>query len=97
MLINRNDSLTEVFSNVSHELHRGALDRNHPFRFVSFSTNGQEGVNSRLIVLREVQEDLSFVFFTDSRSKKIADLSINTHSSLLFWHAGKKVQVSVKG
>ncbi len=97
MLINRNDSLTEVFSNVSHELHRGALDRNHPFRFVSLSTVAGSHANSRLVVLRQVLEDLSCVFFTDKRSQKISDLSDNSEATLLFWHAGKKVQVSVRG
>ncbi len=97
MLINRNDTLTEVLNNVSNELHRGALDRNHPFRLVSFSTHCKQGVNSRLVVLREVMDDMSLVFFTDSRSNKIIDLGINTNPALLFWHAGKKVQVSVKG
>ena len=97
MLINRNDSLTDVFSNVSDELHRGALERNHPFRFVSFATLDKGKINSRLVVLREVQDDLSFVIFTDSRSQKVMDLSENTTATLLFWHAGKKVQVSAQG
>lgn len=97
MLINRNDTLIDVLSNVSHELHRGALDRNHPFRFVSMATVSDNTANSRLVVLREIQQDLSFVFFTDKRSQKISDLSENQAATLLFWHAGKKVQVSVKG
>ncbi|MEQ9299421.1 MAG: pyridoxamine 5'-phosphate oxidase family protein [Cyclobacteriaceae bacterium] len=97
MLINRNDSLTDVLSNVSHELHRGALDRNHPFRFVNLSTLNQQNVNARLVVLRAVQEDLSFIIFTDKRSQKVADLTKNEAATLLFWHAGKKMQVSITG
>lgn len=97
MLINRNDTLSDILLSVSHELHRGALDRKHPFRFVNLATVDGNKANTRLVVLREVQEDMSFVFFTDKRSVKISDLSKNESATLLFWHPGKKVQVAVKG
>lgn len=97
MLVNRNDSLNDVFNNVSHELHRGALDRKHPFRYVNLSTMGQEGINTRLIVLRRVEVNLDLIFFTDHRSQKVADLTANAHASLLCWHPGKKAQLIIKG
>lgn len=96
MLIEKGYSKQEVFSALKHELHRGALDKRHPFRFVVLSTLGGDGVDSRYVVLRSIDEALHFFIFTDSRSEKIKELKANPHASLLFYHSQKRVQVRVQ-
>ncbi len=97
MLINKNDSLTEVIRNVKHELNRGALDSKHPFRFVCLGTLGSEGPSMRYVVLREVTRQLELLIYTDKRSGKVTELAQNNSVSLLFYHPSKRVQLRVSG
>lgn len=97
MLFTAKDSLENVFQSIRHELHRGALDPKHPFRFVSFATCNNNGPDIRYVVLRSLEDQLHFYFFTDSRTKKVADIKKNSMVSLLFYHPSKRVQVKVIG
>ncbi|MGY6741894.1 MAG: pyridoxamine 5'-phosphate oxidase family protein [Cecembia sp.] len=96
MLIEKGYSKQDVFSALKHELHRGALDKKHPFRFVVLSTSGGHGVDSRYVVLRSIDEALHFFIFTDSRSEKINELIAYPYASLLFYHPQKRVQIRVQ-
>ncbi|MGD1848998.1 MAG: pyridoxamine 5'-phosphate oxidase family protein [Salibacteraceae bacterium] len=94
MLIAPSDSLAEVWQTLKQELRRGAVDKKHPFRFVVMSTAG-EGVHSRYVVLRQVQEDFGLVIYTDARSRKLPQLQADHRCQLLFYHPKKQVQVIV--
>jgi pyridoxamine 5'-phosphate oxidase len=97
MLFTRNNSLEEIFQAVRHELHRGALDSRHPFRFVTLSTQSQDGVDARYVVLRSVDDSLNFYLFTDGRTTKVQQLISFPNMVLLFYHPAKRIQVKVKG
>lgn len=62
MLFKAEDPKNEIFTTISHELHRGSLDRKHPFRFVVLSSSTENEVESRYVVLRKVGQDLHFFF-----------------------------------
>jgi len=94
MLFDGHTSLEEVFRRVKQELIEGALSPNHPFRFFPLSTHGSE---SRYVVLREFTDDLTFYFFTDSRSSKVGQMMSKPQVSLLFYHPEMRVQIRVKG
>lgn len=83
MLFNSQNSLSEVWATLSHELHRGALDSKHPFRYVTLATRGEDAPEQRIVVLRKVDEALNFYFFTDSRTAKVTQIQENL--KLNFW------------
>lgn len=97
MLFSIHNSLPEIFNIVKNELEKGPLDPIHPFRFVPLATHIHKEIELRYVVFRRLDEDLNFYFFTDSRSGKIAQLTVNPEIALLFYHDKKRVQVRVKG
>lgn len=84
------------FDWVHQEMRKAYLHRKHPWRFVCFSTIGAEGPESRMVVLRKYTVESHFHIFTDSRSKKVAQIMQNRSAHLLFWHDPKKLQVRIK-
>ncbi|MEM9327163.1 MAG: pyridoxamine 5'-phosphate oxidase family protein [Bacteroidota bacterium] len=97
MIIEEGQSLEEAFRAISAEIKRGAVDKRHPFRFVTLATQGQDEVGLRYVVLRKVTDDFHLYIYTDSRSEKVKHLRTNQQASLLFYHPGKKLQVKVLG
>jgi len=97
MLFNSQNSLSEIWATLSHELHRGALDSKHPFRYVTLATRGEDAPEQRIVVLRKVDEALNFYFFTDSRTAKVTQIQENPQAEFLVYHPGKRTQVRVKG
>ncbi len=96
MLFSENESPSEIWKSISRELHRGALDPKHPFRFTNLGTIGKTGAEVRIVVIRSINQDLEFYIFTDYRSEKVAELSANPATSLHFYHPGKRVQIRIK-
>jgi len=96
MLFEIGDSPQDVFSTLKHELHRGSLDKKHPFRYVVLSTSSILGPDSRYVVLRAVDERLRFFIFTDFRSEKVKALQSHPNAVLLFYHPQKRVQVRIQ-
>ena len=97
MLFTAQNSLPEIWSALKHELHRGALDAKHPFRYVTLATMSNQSTEQRMVVLRKVDEKLNFYFFTDSRTDKVSQLSENPTAEFLVYHPSKRTQIRVKG
>lgn len=97
MLFSENESLTEIWQSLVHELHRGALDPKHPFRYTNLGTIGETGPEVRTVVVRSISKELEFYIFTDYRSEKVAELQTNSSAMLHFYHSGKRVQIRIKG
>lgn len=78
-------------------LKRGAADPKFPFRFVTLSTSEPESdvPHARMLVLRDVDDEGSFVLFSDLRSEKILQLRRNPQGHLMFWHPRKQVQIGI--
>jgi general stress protein 26 len=96
MLFNSSDAPSQIWQNVLHELHRGALDPKHPFRFLTLATSGAQFPQVRTVVLRQLSSTMEFLVYTDVRTAKVRDLLETPRVSLLFYHPKKQVQVRVK-
>ena len=96
MLFNSSDAPSQIWQNVLHELHRGALDPKHPFRFLTLATAGAQFPQIRTVVLRQLSPAMEFLVYTDARTAKVQDLLETPRVSLLFYHPKKQFQVRVK-
>ena len=96
MLFTSSDAPSQIWQNVLHELHRGALDPKHPFRFLTLATSGAQFPQVRTVVLRQLSPAMEFLVYTDVRTAKVQDMLITPRVSLLFYHPKKQVQVRVK-
>lgn len=96
MLFNSSDAPSQIWQNVLHELHRGALDPKHPFRFLTLATSGVQFPQVRTVVLRQLSPAMEFLVYTDVRTAKVKDLLETPRVSLLFYHPKKQVQIRVK-
>ena len=96
MLFSHSESPTEIWQSIKHELHRGALDPKHPFRFVNLGTLGNGIPQVRTVVLREVTQNMGFLVFTDFRSEKVKEIQNSHLTALHFYHPKKMLQVRVE-
>ena len=96
MLFSATDSFAAIWQTLLHELHRGALDPKHPFRYLTVATVGEQFPQVRTVVMRQFTADLEFLAYTDVRSSKVQELLEVPRVSLLFYHPKKQVQVRVQ-
>jgi pyridoxamine 5'-phosphate oxidase len=96
MLFNSKQILHEILETLIHELHRGALDPKHPFRYLNLGTCCKDFPEVRTVVLRKVDQDLNFYVFTDSRSEKVQAIQENSKVALHFYHPKKRVQIRIQ-
>lgn len=77
---------------------RATVDKKHPWRVVGFSTSGPNGPQVRSVILRGVKPaERQLLFFTDSRSQKMADIAHDARVALLFWNPRSNTQLRVCG
>lgn len=80
------------------ELQRAIHTKGHPFRYTTLGTVTTDNeVELRTVVLRQITDDFKLRIYTDSRSKKVAQLLQNPKASLLFYHPKKLLQLKVTG
>lgn len=96
MLFSSKESPPEIWQSIKHELHRGALDPKHPFRYVNLGTIRQKYPQVRTVVLREVTQELDFLVFTDYRSEKVSEIQSASMVALHFYHPKKMLQIRVE-
>jgi pyridoxamine 5'-phosphate oxidase len=96
MLFSHSDTPPEIWQSIKHELHRGALDPKHPFRYVNLGTTGESFPQVRTVVLREVTQSLEFLVFTDFRSEKVKEIQNSPQVALHFYHPKKMLQLRVE-
>jgi len=90
--------LIDLFNETWKELTCGTTVKGHPFRTCSLATNDPDsGMRQRLVILREVTEHQTLIFYTDIRSGKMNHLQKNPDSSVLFYNAQIKLQIMVQG
>ena len=64
---------------------------------MNLATCSRDGnLSSRMVLLKEVDER-GFVFFTNYRSRKGADMESNCHAALCFWWGKLERQVRIEG
>ena len=88
----------EIQQRVWIELGRATQDRHHAWRTPVLATIGSDATpDARTVVLREADSSLFNVrFYADSRSKKVADLTIQPHALLVFWSKRLSWQLRVR-
>lgn len=96
-LIEPHHSLDEIWNIVQLEFNKAASLKRHPFKYIVLSSTNAGYVHSRYVVLRKYLDNGRFLIFTDSRSEKIRDLTINDACNLLCYHPGKSLQVRISG
>lgn len=95
MLFTATDIPPTIWETLLHELHRGALDPKHPFRYLTVATVSEQFPQVRTVVLRQFTADLEFLVYTDARSFKVQELFKLPQVSLLFYHPKKQLQVRI--
>ncbi len=87
-----------IFRELKLALQEGTHIKGHPFRFFSLGTVSEENKPClRTVVLRNVAEDLTLTFYTDSRSEKVNQIAKNAIVCLLFYDAEKQIQLRIDG
>lgn len=89
--------LKEFWAKALQQLSRANVDKKHAFRTCVLATVFKEKINQRTVVHRRFFNGNTSLIYTDSRSKKVAQLEGNSISSLLFYDAKKQLQISVAG
>ena len=74
-------------------LHAGLIEPNA----MTLATSTRDGHPSARVVLLKGADTNGFVFFTDYRSRKGAELDANPHVSLCFWWDALQRQVRISG
>jgi len=87
------DPVTQFEKWFDQAVHAGMIEPNA----MTLATSTRDGhPSARIVLLKAVNAD-GFVFFTDYRSRKGAELSENPHVSLCFWWDALQRQVRVTG
>ncbi len=83
---------TQIWSHI-----RSAVgDSNHPFRLLTLSTSSKDAKpQSRIVVLREADDQNTLLMYTDSRSDKVSHIRENPSGCLQFWDPGRQLQVTI--
>lgn len=90
--------LIDLYQETWKELECGIKVKGHPFKACSLATSdAQIGVRQRIVILREITENKSLLFYTDLRSGKIDQIKKHPESSALFYNPIKKLQIFLHG
>ena len=78
-------------------LGRGAADKKHPYHFPALATQGAEGVQQRIVVLRKLlRRERILRSYSDERTQKIRDLRQQPEAHWLFYDHGSKEQIRAR-
>jgi pyridoxamine 5'-phosphate oxidase len=92
------NNLTATLAYVWQLLHRACADRHAGFHTPVLATQGADGPQTRVLVLRAVdQAARSVLFYTDARSAKLHALAHDARVALNFYDAARKVQLRTRG
>jgi len=89
--------LNAIFKSTVNEVKFGYLKRKHPFRYCYLSSVYKNKPVVRTVVLRDMTDNDELVFFTDSRSQKVAQFRLNPYAEVLFYHPKKLLQIKASG
>ncbi|MBQ4819041.1 pyridoxamine 5'-phosphate oxidase family protein [Aquimarina sp. MMG016] len=86
-----------IFSSIAVDLKNAAENSDHPFRYFTLATSDFNNIpRLRTVVLRNVDDDLNMMVYTDERSKKISNIQANNRVSLLFLDQQRLLQISIR-
>ena len=87
----------DIFKELQTELALGVTKKGHPFRYFTLATLENSIPQQRTVVLRKFTESSRLTIYTDSRSKKISQITKNSMVSGLFYHPKKMIQLKIEG
>ena len=97
MLIEKEDALPLVLQKVKSQLVAAAANPAHAWRFASLATGVPGNLGLRYVVLRAVEGDLRLFFYTDIRTDKVMQISLNAEVAVLFYNPEQRVQLRING
>lgn len=89
--------IQDIFGDCKKQLRAALKHKKHSFRFFTLATSSSEkGTHLRTVVLRDFDpEQMQFTIFTDTRSKKVADLNRIPNAQFLFYDGTRLIQLVV--
>ena len=92
------DNLDKTYLKAWNLLKIGLKNRDLPFHIPVFTCGDNKNSDSRIVVLRGVDEDEKKIWFhTDIRSNKIKILKSNPKATFLFYDKIEKIQLRISG
>ena len=90
------NNLDKIYSKIWDMLKKGLKNRDSSFHIPVFICSSNNGQNSRIVVMRGVDENKKKIWFnSDIRSNKIITLKKNPKSCFLFYDKAEKIQLRV--
>jgi general stress protein 26 len=91
-------SAKEIESHIFHEIAMPLQKSGHPFQYPTLATVAKNCPRQRSLVLRKVHtRSKKLWFFTDARTDKVEEISLNPQAALHFYHPRKKLQLRLEG
>lgn len=90
--------MTQItFSSITEDLKKASQTIGHPFRYFTLATTDSNGTpRLRTLVLREVDEQLNLIAYTDKRSTKVTHINKYNIVGLLFFDHDRLIQLSIR-
>ncbi|WP_405205716.1 pyridoxamine 5'-phosphate oxidase family protein [Aquimarina sp. LLG6339-5] len=86
-----------IFSSIVVDLKTAITNNKHSFRYFTLATSDFNNTSRlRTVVLRDIDDNLNMIIYTDERSKKIANIQANDRVSLLFYDQNRLLQITIK-
>ncbi|GAA4277817.1 pyridoxamine 5'-phosphate oxidase family protein [Aquimarina mytili] len=86
-----------IFSSICNDLKNASKTAGHPFRYFTLATSDINGApRLRTVVLRDIDDQLNLIVYTDQRSKKITHINEQNKVSLLFMDSKRLIQLSIR-
>lgn len=91
------NNLDTLWEEIWASLAQGADSPSNPFGTPVFSSAEKDRVDSRIIILRKVDNKKRvLICHSDVRAKKVQQLKLSPEGSWLFWHAEDRVQIRIR-
>jgi len=80
------------------ELIRSNADHRHPFKLLTLATVDTDHGRPQLrtVVKRNIDSDFKTLIYTDTRTRKVAQIKSNERVSALWYHTKKKLQIRME-
>ena len=88
--------LTATLQKIFKEIHNGTTIPGHSFKFGCLSSIESNSPQQRMVVIRKLEKN-QLTIYTDKRSPKVNQLTINPKASILFYDTTQMIQVILKG
>lgn len=89
--------LSEIFKDTVDEIKFGYLKRKHANKYCSLASVYKNKPIIRTVVLRDMADEYSLIFYTDERSEKVKHYENNSNAEVLFYNHKKLLQIKVGG